>query len=135
MAAWAWNSPSRSRPSAVCRMSTPFCDQLAVPAGSVLVGEGNQAAVGAGPRRPTGVVQQHQRQQPGRFLVIGHRRQLPGEPDRLGRQVDVTGIALVEHEIQHPQHRGEIAGLVEPHAATVRLARLIRCAIVASGTR
>jgi hypothetical protein len=62
------------------------------------------------------VVQQHQRQQPCDLLVIGHRRQLPGEPDRLGRQVDVAGVALVEDQVEHPQHRRQVAGLLEPHA-------------------
>jgi hypothetical protein len=81
------------------------------------------------------VVQQHERQQPGRLLVVGDRVQPPGQADRLGGQVDVAGVALVEHEVEHPQHRDQRAGLVERDPLTVRLARLIRWAIVASGTR
>ena len=38
-------------------------------------------------------------------------------------------------EVEHPQHDGEVAGLVQAAVPRrVRLARLIRCAIVASGT-
>ena len=59
-------------------------DQRGVPAGAVLLGQGDQAAVPPGPRRSPGVVQQHQRQQPRGLLVvgpldIGQGRQLPGE--------------------------------------------------------
>jgi hypothetical protein len=61
------------------------------------------------------VVQQRQRQQPRGLLVIDHRRQLPGEPDRLGRQVDVAGVALVEDQVEHPQHVRQVARLIEPH--------------------
>ena len=64
--------------------------------------------------------------------------QLPGEPDRLGSEVDVAGVALVEDQVQHAQHRGDVAGVrwrSTPARPTVRLARLIRCAMVLSGTR
>jgi hypothetical protein len=43
-------------------------------------------------------------------------RQLTGEPDRLGGEVDIAGVALVEDEVQHAQHRGDVTGLVEPDA-------------------
>ena len=62
-------------------------------------------------------------------------RQLPGESDGLGGEVDVAGVALVEDQVEDAQDGRDVAGLVEPHAETVRLARLMRCAIVASGTR
>jgi hypothetical protein len=35
------------------------------------------------------------------------------EADRLGRQVDVSAVPLIEDEVEHAQHRPEIAGLVE----------------------
>ena len=60
------------------------------------------------------MVQQHQRDQPGHFRVVGRIGEPPGQPDRLGGEVDVTGVALVEHQVQHMHHRREIAGLVEP---------------------
>ena len=39
-------------------------------------------------------------------------------------------------EVEHAQHDGEVAGLVQAAGgrAAMRLARLMRCAIVASGT-
>src|ERR1700730_3921075 len=43
-------------------------------------------------------------------------RQLASEPDRLGGEVDVAGVALVEDQVEHAQHRGDITGLVEPDA-------------------
>jgi hypothetical protein len=89
-------------------------DHPGVPPAPVLLGERHEAAVRAGPRPAPGVVEQHQRQQPRHLLVPGHLRQLPGEPDRLGGQVDIARVALVEHEVQHPHHRADVAGLVEP---------------------
>jgi hypothetical protein len=61
------------------------------------------------------VVQQHQRQQARGLLVVGDRRQLPGEADGFGRQVDVAGVALVEDQVEHPSHRRRVARLAEPH--------------------
>jgi hypothetical protein len=77
-------------------------DERGVPAGAVMLDQGDQAAVAPGPCWSPSVVQPHQRQQPRGLLVIGHRRQLPGEPDRLGHQVDVAGVALVEDQVEHP---------------------------------
>ena len=43
---------------------------------------------GVGPRRPAGVGQQHQGEQPGHLGVVRHQPvQQPGQPDRLGREV------------------------------------------------
>ena len=42
--------------------------------------------------------------------VVDQGSQLPGQPDRLGREIDVAGIALVEDEVQHPHHRTHVAG-------------------------
>ena len=61
--------------------------------------------------------------------------QLPGQPDRLGDQVDIAGVALVEHQVERGQHGARSPGWSKRTSATVRLARLIRWAIVASGTR
>ena len=46
---------------------------------------------------------------------IGLGRQLAGEPDGLAGEVDVAGVALVEDQVEHAQHRGDVTGLVEPH--------------------
>src|SRR3712207_8266732 len=45
--------------------------------------------------------------------VVHHGRELPGQPDRLGDQVDVPRVALVEDQVEHPQHRADVAGLVD----------------------
>jgi hypothetical protein len=34
--------------------------------------------------------------------VVDRGRELPGEPDGLGREIDVAGVALVEDQIEHP---------------------------------
>ena len=60
------------------------------------------------------MVEQHQREQARHLLVVDPGRQLAGEPDRLGGEVDVAGVALVEDQVEHAQHRGDVAGLVEP---------------------
>ena len=45
--------------------------------------------------------------------VVGQRGELPGQSDRLGREVDVAGVALVEHEVQHAHHGARVAGTVD----------------------
>ena len=35
------------------------------------------------------------------------------QPDRLGGEIDVAGIALVEDEVQHPHHRAHVAGTID----------------------
>ena len=45
--------------------------------------------------------------------VVDQGRQLAGEPDRLGGEVDVAGVALVEHEVEHPHHGGDVAGPID----------------------
>jgi len=92
-------------------------DERGVPTRAVLLGKRDQPAAWPGPRLPASVVQQHQREKSCGLWIVGHRRQLPGEPDRLRRQVDVAGVALVEHQVEHPQHGREIARLVESHVA------------------
>ena len=64
--------------------------------------------------RAAGVVQQHQGEQPVDLGVVDQRGQLPGEADRLGGEVDVARVALVEHEVQHPHDRAHVAGPIEP---------------------
>ena len=80
------------------------------------------------------MVEEHQREQPARLRFLGGERELAGEPDRLGGQVHPARVAGRVDEVEHAQHDGEVAGLVQAAPAQVRLARLIRCAIVASGT-
>jgi hypothetical protein len=59
------------------------------------------------------MVQQHQGEQPVDLGVVHQGSQLPGQSDRLGREIDVAGIALVEDEVQHPHHRAHVAGTID----------------------
>ena len=102
---------------------------------------------------PARVGQQHQREQAG---DLGVRRgcsaaERAREPDRLGRELDAhelrpraARVALVEDQVEHVQHGREAArrrsaasGSAKgvPDSWIVCFARLMRCAIVASGTR
>ena len=81
------------------------------------------------------MVEEHQREEPARLRLLGGERELAGEPDRLAGQVHPARVAGRVDEVEHAQHDGEVAGLVQAaRARRTRLARLIRCAIVASGT-
>ena len=97
--------------------ATPSAISVGVPPGPVLLGQRDEAAVGVGAGGAAGVVQQHQREQarrPPASSVID--AQLAGQPDRLVGEVDLAGVALVEDQVEHPQHGGQVAGLVEAHA-------------------
>jgi hypothetical protein len=89
-------------------------DQAGVPPAAALLGQGHEPAVGAGPCRAPGVVQQHEREQARDLLIADPGRQLASEPDRLGGEVDVAGVALVEDQVEHARHRADVTGLVEP---------------------
>ena len=69
------------------------------------------AAVRAGAAR---VVEHHEGEQAGDLRIVGDGGELPGEPDDLLREVDVAGIALVEHQVQDAQHGRDVARLIEP---------------------
>ena len=91
----------------------PFADLAGVPAGAVLIGEADERPVGGGAGRPPCVGQQHQRQEAVRLGLVGHELdQQPAEPDGLVAQLatdeGVTGgggVALVEDEVDHGEHR------------------------------
>jgi hypothetical protein len=68
------------------------------------------------PRRETGVVEEHEREQAARLRLLGGERELAGEPDRLGGQVDPAAVARRVDEVEHAQHDREVAGLVEAAA-------------------
>ena len=117
-------------------MSIPSAMSRGVPLAAVLLGERHDASVRSGAAAAAGVVEQHQGEQPVDLGVVHQGSQLPGQSDRLGREIDVAGVALVEDEVQHPHHRAHVAGYARHRPRlTVRLARLMRCAMVGSGTR
>ena len=60
------------------------------------------------------MVEEHQGEQTVDLGVVHQDGQLPGQSDRLGREIDVAGIALVEDEVQHPHHRAYVAGTIDP---------------------
>jgi hypothetical protein len=67
-------------------------------------------------------VEQHEREQAGDLLMVGLGRQLASEPDRLASEVTRSTVATSP-------------GWLNRTPETVRLALLIRWAMVASGTR
>ena len=59
------------------------------------------------------MVEEHQREQPARLRLVGGEGELAGEPDRLAGQVDPARVAGGVDEVEHAQHDGEVAGLVQ----------------------
>ena len=60
------------------------------------------------------MVEQHQREQPARLRLVGRERQLTGQPDRLPGQVHPARVAGRVDQVQHAEHHGKVAGLVQP---------------------
>ena len=119
MAAWIWYGPGAPAAQRHVDELAPLGDPRAVPARPVLVLEQHQLAVVADPRVAARVVQEHQRQQPGRLRRVGEERDHdPGQADRLGAQLAPdrgnrpTGrrVALVEDEVEDVQHAVEPLG-------------------------
>jgi hypothetical protein len=85
-----------------------------VPAAAVLILQRDQVTVIVGAGGPSGVLQQHQRQQPARLRLARHQPgQRPRQPDRLRAQVRPDhvrprgrAVALVEQQVQHGQDPG-----------------------------
>ena len=88
-------------------------DECLVPEAPILVGERDDLSVWSGAAVPARVVQQHQCEQPVHVGVVRDLSQLPGESDRLGGQIDVARVALVEDEVQHLHHRSHVARTIE----------------------
>ena len=93
-----------------------FGDRRGVPPASILVGEGYEVTRFVGARPAASVVEQQQRHQTRGLGVVGDRGETSRQADGLGGEVDVAGVPLVEHEVQHVQHGAEVTGLVERHA-------------------
>ena len=100
-------------------------DRVAVPQRPVLLGERDQRAAGAGPRRAPGVGEQHEREQAGDLVVAGREPvQQPGQPDRLVGELGALQIgpgrgrvALVEDQVQDVLRRRASARRSSPPAA------------------
>ena len=121
---------------------------------SILFVERNQLAFRSGAGQPPGIRQDHEREQTGDLAKRRHRGEevvnRTGKPNRLIRQIaalqvraNTAAVALIEDEVEHMQHGPEPFrsfrrfGMLNgtPEVLMHCLARLIRCAIVASGTR
>ena len=63
------------------------------------------------------MVEEHQREQAARLGLLRGQGELAGEPDRLGGEVHPLDVAGRVDEVEHAQHDGEIAGLVQPASA------------------
>ena len=71
----------------VLGQSPALGDPVLVPARSILRIEQDQGAVGVGAGLPPRIVQQHERQEPGRLGFVGEQRDDEAcQPDRLGTQ-------------------------------------------------
>ena len=88
-------------------------DLARVPQAAVLPVERDDPALGIEPRRHPGVVQEHQREQPAGLRLLRGEGELAGEPDRLGGKVHPARVARRVDEVEHAQHDGEVAGLVQ----------------------
>ncbi len=89
-------------------------DQSPVPGAAVLVLQPHQLAGRIGTRGAARIVQQHQRQQAHHLGVGQQFQQQPAEADGLGAKIGPgqrrprrSRIALVEHQVDHPQHAVE----------------------------
>ena len=93
----------------------PLLDGGRSQSASILLGERNQGAVVADTRRPAGIGEEHQGEQPGDLTVLGQQApQLARQPDRLRAQFDplerrtrARGVALVEDQVQDVEHGAE----------------------------
>ena len=113
------------RPGTIARETAaqqrlPFLDAGAIPQIPVLIGEPHQRAIGIAARRAPRVHQQHERQQPRDFGVVGQElQQRATQPQGLVHQflplqILAAGgaVSLVEDEIHHGQHAAETRGQV-----------------------
>ena len=114
-------------------------------------GSATNAAVLVDAGGPPGVMEEHEREQAARLGLVGHQaNDQAAEPDRLGTElaahepVAARGVvALVEDQVDDGEDHAQAVGehvvrrdaIGDAGAAILRLARTIRCAIVASLTR
>ena len=136
MAASTWYRPGRSAASAPCRTRTPSAisrvsQRLRSCWSSVTMRPSPSTRAGQ-----PGVVQQHQREQPAHLRLRGRQHELAGQPDRLARpgRPGPRARSCRRGRGRAAPPRRRRAGPGGARAAP-RLARLIRCAIVASGTK
>ena len=141
------------RASASLTSATPSLDRRRVPARAVLLGERDERAVGrrcapAGARRSAASARAgpRPRRRPGSGRCTSRVSRIASRVSVGALQVGAGArrVALVEDQVEHVQHRARAVARARrsggsangvPAALIVSFARLIRCAIVASGTR
>ena len=92
--------------------------RASVPERAILVLEQHDLAVGSDPRGASRVLEEHEREQAEHLGLVGHEHgEELREPDRLVAEVGahVVGagrrrVALVEHEVEHREHRAQPLG-------------------------
>ena len=101
---------------AVERVQT-LIDEIAIPAGAILVLQQDERARRIHPGAVPGVLQQHEREEAERLRCVGHEgRQDARQPDRLFAQLHAhertfgRAVALVEDQVQHGEHAVEPLG-------------------------
>jgi len=124
----------RAPPSATARFERgePAPDQHVVPARAVLVEQQHGLAPGAGPGAQPRRLDLHQRDQAVDLGLVRHELgEDPAEPERVLAQrrphpviARARGVALVEHEVEHLEHRGQPLGEIGAARDLVRDAGL-----------
>ena len=117
MAAWILVGAGAVAAQAAPDELVPLGDQLPVPQRAVLVGQRHQLAGRAHAGRSARLGEQQQREQPEHLGLVGHQvGERPRQPDRLRGEVGAQqwprrrGVALVEDQVQHGQHRRQPVG-------------------------
>ena len=134
IAAWPGTRRARSAPARVGDGDS-LGDEPDVPQAAVLVGERHDASRPVRSCSRCTMVQEHGASEPVDLGVVDQGRRLSGQAYRLGRQVDVARVPLVETRLAPASPCVRLRGDRTVPTRTVRLARLMRCAIVLSGTR
>ena len=87
-----------------------FRDLIAVPERAILIAQKDDGAVGEAGVAAS-VVQQHQREERVHVGLVRHQLcERAPEPDRLGRELSTTAVALVEDQVDDREHCGEPIG-------------------------
>ena len=123
--------PEAARRQRPLHQGAPLRNQLTVPERAVLVAQQDELSRRRGARGAPRFVQQHQREQSQRLGLRQQVDEQTSQADRLAREVGPRqraprrrGIPLVEHEVDHVQHRVEPPRQIAPHRHLIGNARV-----------
>ncbi len=103
MAACMPYSPMGPPSSAAVARAVPSCDQLAVPAGPVLLGQRDERAALGRACRPARLGQEHEREEPRRLRLVGQQLvEQAAETDGLRGQIGVVKVGAA-HSTRTPR--------------------------------